>query len=54
MTPLNWVLEWFTKKAIRGSIMSQLMEREFFPKWLDVLHIWLTQPRPGYEEIAQW
>lgn len=54
MEPLNWVMEWFTKKVIRGSIMSQLFEKEFFPKWLDVLHIWLTQPQPGYDEIANW
>jgi tuftelin-interacting protein 11 len=26
-------------------IFSQLLETEFFPKWLDVLHIWLIQPQ---------
>jgi tuftelin-interacting protein 11 len=52
MIPLERVLAWST--LLRPSIFSPLLETEFFPKWLDVLHIWLTQPRPSYEEISQW
>ncbi|KAI6041226.1 GC-rich sequence DNA-binding factor-like protein-domain-containing protein [Pisolithus marmoratus] len=52
MTPLTQVLPWST--LIRPSVFSQLLETEFFPKWLDVLHMWLIQPRVSFEEVAQW
>ncbi|OBZ73835.1 Tuftelin-interacting protein 11 [Grifola frondosa] len=32
----------------------QLLEAEFFPKWLDILHIWLIQPHPSFEEVSRW
>ncbi|KAF9240731.1 TFP11-domain-containing protein [Melanogaster broomeanus] len=53
MEPLTQVaLPW--SSLLRGSVMSQLLETEFFPKWLDVLYIWLVQPRVSFEEVAQW
>ncbi|KAG2075749.1 TFP11-domain-containing protein [Suillus decipiens] len=52
MEPLKRVLAWST--LLRGSIFVQLLETEFFPKWLDVLHIWLIQPKVSFEEVAQW
>ncbi|KIL69346.1 hypothetical protein M378DRAFT_8008 [Amanita muscaria Koide BX008] len=52
MEPLQQVLLW--ADAIRPSIFSQLLESEFFPKWLDILHIWLIQPSVSLEEVAQW
>lgn len=53
MRPLaQVVLPW--SSLLRGSVMSQLLEVEFFPKWLDVLYIWLIQPRVSFEEVAQW
>ncbi|KAG9312995.1 GC-rich sequence DNA-binding factor-like protein-domain-containing protein [Chiua virens] len=53
MRPLvEVVLPW--SSLLRGSVMSQLLETEFFPKWLDVLYIWLIQPRVSFEEVAQW
>ncbi|KAF8074956.1 GC-rich sequence DNA-binding factor-like protein-domain-containing protein [Lyophyllum atratum] len=52
MEPLQHVLEW--ANIIRPSIYSQILETEFFPKWLDVLHVWLIQPRVSFEEVAQW
>lgn len=53
MQPLTQaVLPW--SSLLRGSVMSQLLEAEFFPKWLDVLYIWLIQPRVSFEEVAQW
>ena len=52
MEPLQHVLQW--SDIIRPSIFSQLLETEFFPKWLDVLHVWLIQPRVSFEEVAQW
>lgn len=52
MEPLHHVLAW--SGIIRSSIFSQILETEFFPKWLDVLYIWLVQPRVSFEEVAQW
>lgn len=52
MQPLEHVLQW--SDFIRSSIFSQILETEFFPKWLDVLHVWLIQPRVSFEEVAQW
>ncbi|GLB41835.1 putative GC-rich sequence DNA-binding factor-like protein [Lyophyllum shimeji] len=52
MEPLHHVLQW--ADTIRPSVFSQILETEFFPKWLDVLHIWLIQPRVSFEEVAQW
>ncbi|KAH0836672.1 TFP11-domain-containing protein [Lanmaoa asiatica] len=53
MRPLTQVvLPW--SSLLRGSVMSQLLEAEFFPKWLDVLYIWLIQPHVSFEEVAQW
>ncbi|TFK29732.1 TFP11-domain-containing protein [Coprinopsis marcescibilis] len=52
MEPLNLVLAW--SDLIRSSIFSQILETEFFPKWLDVLHFWLIQPKISFEEVAQW
>lgn len=52
MEPLQRVFAW--SEIIRVSIFSQLIETEFFPKWLDVLHIWLIQPRASFDEVSQW
>ncbi|KAL1684079.1 GC-rich sequence DNA-binding factor-like protein-domain-containing protein [Schizophyllum commune] len=52
MEPLQRVLAW--APLVRGSVFAQLLETEFFPKWLDILHIWLVQPRVNYEEVTQW
>ena len=52
MDALHRVLAW--APLIRSTIFSQILETEFFPKWLDVLHIWLIQPRVSFEEVAQW
>jgi len=52
MAPLERVLAW--APLLRGSVFASLLAAEFFPKWLDVLHIWLVQPRPNFDEVAQW
>lgn len=50
--PLQDVLAW--AEIIRPSIFSQLLETEFFPKWLSALHQWLVHPEASFEEVAQW
>ena len=53
MVPLEeWVLPWH--KLIRGSTFCQLLEVNFFPKFLDTLYIWLIQPNRNGDEIASW
>ena len=52
MAPLTRVLAW--TDFLRPSMVSSLLESGFVPKWLDVLHLWLTQPTASFEEIAQW
>ena len=52
MEPLQQILAWST--IIRPTIFSQLIETEFFTKWLDILHVWLIQPKVSFEEVAQW
>ncbi|KIY71893.1 TFP11-domain-containing protein [Cylindrobasidium torrendii FP15055 ss-10] len=52
MQPIEAVLAW--APLLHTSITAQLLETEFFPKWLDTLHFWLVQPRVSFEEVAQW
>jgi tuftelin-interacting protein 11 len=52
LKPLQNVLAW--AEIIRSSIFSQLLEMEFFPKWLNTLHQWLVHPNASFEEVAQW
>jgi tuftelin-interacting protein 11 len=52
MDPLTYTFAW--SKILRPSIIAQTLEKEFFPKWLDVLHLWLIQPTANFEEVAQW
>ena len=52
LKPLQDVLAW--SEIIRPSIFSQLLEMEFFSKWLTTLHQWLVHPEASFEEVAQW
>jgi tuftelin-interacting protein 11 len=52
MEPFEQVLQW--SDLIRPSVFSQIIETEFFPKWLDVLHVWLIQPKANFAEVAKW
>ncbi|BEI91734.1 uncharacterized protein CcaverHIS019_0405540 [Cutaneotrichosporon cavernicola] len=53
MKPLrDVILPWHT--LIRKSNFVRLFELEFFPKWLEVLYMWLTHPAYNADEVAQW
>ena len=53
MVPLDeWVLPW--RNLLRDSTFSQLIEVNFFPKWLEILYIWLIQPGYKPDEVANW
>lgn len=51
LEPLRQVLQW--KDLFRPKVLGQLLVAEFFPKWLEILHHWLTS-EPNYEEVGQW
>lgn len=51
LKPLENVLAW--TKLVRSSMMSQLLEGEFFKKWLEALFTWLTHD-PNFEQVAEW
>lgn len=51
LAPLEDVFKW--KDMFRPSVMGELLAAEFFPKWHEILHIWLTSD-PNYEEVGQW
>ncbi|KAF9054490.1 GC-rich sequence DNA-binding factor-like protein-domain-containing protein [Panaeolus papilionaceus] len=52
MEPIQQVLAWLG--IVRSSIISQIIETEFFPKWLDVLYIWLIQPGVSLGQVDEW
>jgi tuftelin-interacting protein 11 len=50
-TPLQDVLKW--TEFFNPHVMGELLVAEFFPKWHDVLHVWLISD-PNYEEVGEW
>ncbi|KAL8796231.1 MAG: hypothetical protein Q9195_001346 [Heterodermia aff. obscurata] len=52
LSPLIQVLAW-TTPLLSPETTAHLLAAEFFPKWHQTLHLWLTS-EPNYEEIAQW
>ncbi|MBN3306862.1 TFP11 protein, partial [Amia calva] len=51
MDPLYWVLDW--EGMLSLSCLVGLLDKNFFPKWLQVLCSWLSNS-PNYEEITRW
>lgn len=49
---VDQVMPWHS--LIRMSNFTRLFELEFFPKWLEVLYLWLAHPGYNGEEVAQW
>ncbi|KAK2579187.1 hypothetical protein KPH14_002709 [Odynerus spinipes] len=47
----NWVIEW--KELIPTHIMAGLLDKFFFPKWLQVLTLWLNHS-PNYDQVTNW
>jgi len=52
MEPISSVLGWF--QHIKRSVFAQILETEFFPKWLSILHVWLIQPNVNYDQVEKW
>ncbi|KAI5293171.1 hypothetical protein KEM52_005778 [Ascosphaera acerosa] len=51
MAPLEHVLAW--QSYFQPATIGALLVAEFFPKWLAILHLWLTS-EPNYAEVSQW
>ncbi|KAH0553405.1 hypothetical protein GP486_006524 [Trichoglossum hirsutum] len=51
LAPLERVLKW--NDFFRPSVMGELLIAEFFPKWHNILHLWLTSD-PNYKEVGEW
>ncbi|KAH6924664.1 hypothetical protein HPB50_021805 [Hyalomma asiaticum] len=47
----HWVMAW--EDLCPASSMATLLEKTFFPQWLQVLAGWL-QHNPNYQEISKW
>ena len=51
LAPLEDVLKWHG--YFDRHVMGELLALEFFPKWHDTLHLWLTS-EPNYDEVGEW
>lgn len=51
MTQFNQVWEW--RKLLSTPAMTQMLLKYFFPKWIQVLVIWLNQ-NPNLEQVSRW
>lgn len=51
LTTLEDVLRW--KKFFKPNVMGMLLVADFFPKWHEILYIWLTND-PNHEEVGEW
>lgn len=52
MRVLDGVLAW--QGVLRDSVLNRLFETEVAPRWLDILHAWITQTDADLAEIAAW
>lgn len=50
--PLEQVLAW--SSFFTPTILARLAVAEFFPKWLAVLHLWLSSDGADFTEVGQW
>ncbi|XP_030624450.1 tuftelin-interacting protein 11 [Chanos chanos] len=51
LEPFHWVMDW--EGMLSLSCMVGILDKNFFPKWLQVLCSWLSNS-PNYEEITKW
>ncbi len=51
LEPWKWVMEW--EDLIPIEHFTGLLETLFFPKWLQVLSVWLNAG-PNYDEVSRW
>ncbi|RVD80955.1 uncharacterized protein DFL_008838 [Arthrobotrys flagrans] len=52
VAPFEAVMAWHG--FFRQSTFAQLLEAEFFPKWMQTLYMWLTTEGVDLEEVGEW
>lgn len=48
-----WHQVWEWHELLMGPMMAQLLDKFFFPKWMQTLVIWLNQ-NPNLDQVARW
>ncbi|XP_077984161.1 tuftelin-interacting protein 11-like [Glandiceps talaboti] len=51
LDPFNWVMAW--EDILPKSTLASLLQKHFFPKWLNVLCSWLGDS-PNFDEVSKW
>ena len=51
LEPFHWVMGW--KDIISVHHMVSILDKQFFPRWLQVLRKWLSS-QPNYDEVTKW
>ncbi|RDW57054.1 putative G-patch domain protein (TFIP11) [Aspergillus mulundensis] len=51
LTPVENIFKW--KDWFKPNVLGLLFVAEFFPKFHQILYVWLTND-PNYEEVAEW
>ncbi|XP_071831039.1 tuftelin-interacting protein 11-like [Apostichopus japonicus] len=51
LQPFHWVMAW--DEFLPTPVMVTLFEKNFFPKWIQVLISWLGNS-PNFEEVSNW
>lgn len=49
--PFQWVMMW--RELISTQQYAAMLEKHFFPKWIQVLSSWLVQ-NPNFDEVTRW
>jgi tuftelin-interacting protein 11 len=44
-------MEW--KELVAPPVLASILEKAFFPKWMQVLTLWLNHA-PDYDEVTNW
>ncbi|OTF72163.1 hypothetical protein BLA29_003227 [Euroglyphus maynei] len=48
----NWTIQW--SSLLSTNTIASILERTFFPKWLNVLYVWLNSGVSNFQEISSW
>lgn len=51
LTALEDIFQW--KNFFKPNVMGMMLVSDFFPKWHEILYIWLTND-PNHEEVGEW
>ncbi|XP_039287285.1 tuftelin-interacting protein 11 [Nilaparvata lugens] len=48
----KWVMDW--SEMIPVYSMASILDKSFFPKWMQVLSLWLNVAQPNYDQVSNW